>query len=383
MRDATHPSSPTKNHHPKMGKSSKSLKSALQSQQSRLKLKEKEKAAQAAKAALQKGKKLAQGNPNAKGKRKAKADSVDDFTSASSISSRPVAGTSTSTSASPLDRHGSHAQATRRPTIPFRPTDTILLIGEGNFSFTRALVLHPPASVNSGLDHLPPRNVTATAFDSEEECYEKYPGAEEIVRGLKEKGVEVRFGVDATKLERVSGFKGRKWDRIVWNFPHAGKGITDQDRNILSNQMLILGFLRSAAKFLKSGTVPVVNRSGKKKRKPDDDEDDEAEEDREMDVDEPAPHTNSSERGTILITLRNVSPYTLWDVPKLAKNPPPPTQGSNPPNPRYTLLRSFAFHRRIWQGYVHRMTKGERAHGTGKTGEGGEDRTWEFCLRDV
>jgi 25S rRNA (uracil2634-N3)-methyltransferase len=26
------------------------------------------------------------------------------------------------------------------------------------------------------------------------------------------------------------------------------------------------------------------------------------------------------------------------------------------------------------------MTKGERAHGTGTTGEGGEDRTWEFCL---
>lgn len=29
------------------------------------------------------------------------------------------------------------------------------------------------------------------------------------------------------------------------------------------------------------------------------------------------------------------------------------------------------------------MTKGERAHGQGKTGEGGEDRTWEFCLKDA
>jgi 25S rRNA (uracil2634-N3)-methyltransferase len=28
------------------------------------------------------------------------------------------------------------------------------------------------------------------------------------------------------------------------------------------------------------------------------------------------------------------------------------------------------------------MTKGERAHGTGRTGEGGEDRTWEFCVQD-
>jgi 25S rRNA (uracil2634-N3)-methyltransferase len=50
------------------------------------------------------------------------------------------------------------------------------------------------------------------------------------------------------------------------------------------------------------------------------------------------------------------------------------------PNPKYTLLRSFAFNRRMWNGYEHRMTKGERAHGQGKTGEGGEDRTWEFHL---
>jgi hypothetical protein len=29
------------------------------------------------------------------------------------------------------------------------------------------------------------------------------------------------------------------------------------------------------------------------------------------------------------------------------------------------------------------MTKGDRACGLGKTGQGGEDRTWEFCLQDV
>lgn len=70
------------------------------------------------------------------------------------------------------------------------------------------------------------------------------------------------------------------------------------------------------------------------------------------------------------------------DLPRLAKNPPPVESGSAPPNPCYTLLRSFQFHRNIWVGYEHRMTKGERAHGKGKTGEGGEDRTWEFYLKD-
>jgi 25S rRNA (uracil2634-N3)-methyltransferase len=28
------------------------------------------------------------------------------------------------------------------------------------------------------------------------------------------------------------------------------------------------------------------------------------------------------------------------------------------------------------------MTKGERVNGQGTTGAGGEDRTWEFCLKE-
>lgn len=108
-------------------------------------------------------------------------------------------------------------------------------------------------------------------------------------------------------------------------------------------------------------------------------------------------------RGTVLVTLRNVVPYTQWcaplllrphcsnvrhsetdltdrDLPRLAKSPPAPQTPSTPPYPRYILLRSFKFHRNLWKGYVHRMTKGERVGGTGTTGEGGEDRTWEFYL---
>ncbi|PCH34086.1 hypothetical protein WOLCODRAFT_135495 [Wolfiporia cocos MD-104 SS10] len=264
-----------------------------------------------------------------------------------------------------------------RPTVPFTAADRILLVGEGDFSFARALVQDPP----SPLQFLPPGNVTATAYDTEEECYRKYLGASEIVSFLRGKGVEVLFSVDATKLEKCSPLKGRRWDKIVWNFPHAGKGITDQDRNILSNQVLILGFLRSAAGFLATGPVPVVMRPRKRKQSDDEDEEDAAEGDSGEEGDNDGLGIAKA-RGTILITLRNVTPYTLWDVPKLAKNPPPSRVASDKPNPRYTQLRSFVFHRHVWNGYEHRMTKGERAHGQGKTGEGGEDRTWEFCLKD-
>ena len=107
----------------------------------------------------------------------------------------------------------------RAVTIPFAPTDKILLIGEGNFSFAYALVINPP----SQLQHLPPQNITATAYDSEEECLAKYPDAREKIDALRAKGVTILFGVDATKLEKVSRLKGKRWDKVVWNFPHAGR----------------------------------------------------------------------------------------------------------------------------------------------------------------
>lgn len=111
----------------------------------------------------------------------------------------------------------------RPPTVPFKPTDRILLIGEGNFSFARALVVDSPPS----LEHLPPANVTATSYDSEEACFSKYPDAEAIVNTIKQYGVEVLFGIDATKLQKHAVLKGRRWDRIVWNFPHAGTRSVD------------------------------------------------------------------------------------------------------------------------------------------------------------
>lgn len=265
----------------------------------------------------------------------------------------------------------------RHVTIPFKPTDHILLIGEGNFSFAHALVLSPPPS----LEHLPVANVTATAYDKEDECYEKYPEAEEIVASLRDKGMEILFGIDATKLENYSALKGREWDKVMWNFPHAGKGITDQDRNILSNQMLILGFLRSASHVLSKGPAPVLNSKQKRKRSNDEDEDvdDVTSED---DSPDDGVSDNVKTRGTVLLTLRNVPPYTLWDVPELAKNPSLPASSGMKLIQRYLLLRSFVFHRSQWKGYEHRMTKGERAHGQGNTGKGGEDRTWEFYVKD-
>ncbi|KIY50491.1 hypothetical protein FISHEDRAFT_38857 [Fistulina hepatica ATCC 64428] len=274
----------------------------------------------------------------------------------------------------------SNLPAPLRRTVPFNSADRILLIGEGNFSYAIALLRDPPPE----LAPLVPVNVVATAYDTEDECYAKYPdSAQKNVSELRERGVLVIFGVDATCLEKQASLKGRRFERIVWNFPHAGKGIADQDRNILSNQVLLLDFFRSAAPFLVTGPIPVIGVLRKMRKKDEDDDENSGRSDEEPEDGSDAPKTA---RGTLLVTLRNVPPYTLWlnmdrDVPRLAKNPPARTTGSRS-NPSYALLRSFVFHRQMWEGYEHRMTKGERAHGTGKTGESGEDRTWEFYLKD-
>lgn len=174
-----------------MGRLAKSLKSALQAQQSRLE--KNKKASQAAQAAEQKQQR--QGKRN--GKAKAKGTDA-----------------------------GKQAKG---QTIPFNSTDRVLLIGEGDFSFARALVRlwKDEAAGGDGSSStstfMPPTNITATAYDSEVDCYTKYPGAKAIVEEVRESGVQILFGVDATKLEKVYALNGKRWDKIVWNFPHTGE----------------------------------------------------------------------------------------------------------------------------------------------------------------
>lgn len=91
----------------------------------------------------------------------------------------------------------------------------------------------------------------------------------------------------------------------------TGKGIADQDRNILSNQVLILGFLRSSVNYLAVGSIPYLQGTKRKRKTHYEDEDeDDAEQEEEMDADRT--QDVAGKRGTVLITLRNVAPYTQW-----------------------------------------------------------------------
>ncbi|CAE7066398.1 unnamed protein product [Rhizoctonia solani] len=269
----------------------------------------------------------------------------------------------------------------RKATIPFSPTDRILLIGEGNFSFAHSLLDH------SSIPSLPPANITATAYDSESECLSKYPDASSHLSALRSAGATVLFGVDARHLDKTFPLKkAHKWDKIVWNFPHVGLSIADQDRNIAANQSTLMGFLASVKPYLADGVIPDSHVKGKHIKQLEDASDE--------DEGVTLSATKHKTAGSVLITLREQEPYTLWDLPRLAKNPVASTSSTNAlPQPRYIQVRSFAFDAESYPGYEHRRTAGwderesplvgaSKHHVSGiHKKETGPCRTWEFVLR--
>lgn len=108
-------------------------------------------------------------------------------------------------------------QKKRRICNSFR----ILVVGDGDFSYSVALAKRLA---------LPLQGISfcATAFSSEIS-----KAMEPHLLALKEMDAEVYHGVDAMKLQTDDRFAGRVFDRIVFNFPSAGRKITE-NRNLLA-----------------------------------------------------------------------------------------------------------------------------------------------------
>lgn len=289
----------------------------------------------------------------------------------------------------------------REKTMPWNKDDKILLLGEGDFSFALCCKKEKLAA-----------NIVATAFDSEEEVKRKYENGAENLKELEtgdkteeekkegeedgeedfDEGLESddelneaietssHFDIDATKLSSYKMFKnmpnGNKFDAVVFNFPHTGDGIKDQDRNVLRNQQMLHAFFKCAIPLLKNG-VEVYDKYQKYKAK--------------HDGNPPKPGTSHYKApakpakagknamagysvhgraplrtGKVIVTLFDGAPYNLWAVKSLAKDA------------GFKSVYTGPFDWDIFPNYHHRRTRG-----MGDTTKKAETRKAKFFVFEV
>ncbi|KAM0847032.1 hypothetical protein ACQ4PT_055295 [Festuca glaucescens] len=92
----------------------------------------------------------------------------------------------------------------------------------------------------------------------------KYGKAESNVTELKRLGATVLHGVDAKTMKLHSSLKMRRFDRIVFNFPHAGfRGKEDHLHVINAHKQLVHGFFANARHLLRPyGETHVSHKTG-------------------------------------------------------------------------------------------------------------------------
>ncbi|XP_038978525.1 LOW QUALITY PROTEIN: heavy metal-associated isoprenylated plant protein 41-like [Phoenix dactylifera] len=130
----------------------------------------------------------------------------------------------------------------------------ILLVGEGDFSFSLSLA-HAFGSAS---------NIVATSLDSHDDVVAKYAKAKAHLESLEKMGATILHGVDATKMKLHTDLKMREFDRIVFNFPHAGfKGNESHMYLIELHRKLVHGFFKNARHMLRPyGEVHVSHKIG-------------------------------------------------------------------------------------------------------------------------
>lgn len=266
----------------------------------------------------------------------------------------------------PTKKQQHRQQQHDEPVIPFSPNDRILLVGEADLSFAASIIQHhgctnvtatvlekdhaelvekypavdtniavvnrrpdadaPPTSPSHGAESAAGKDGqsdvdeaaedSSADYDSEDDSHAKKPGPVAVNNKLV-------YNVDATKFP--SSIARTPHDRIIFNFPHVGGKSTDVNRQVRYNQELLVSFFQRA---LTSPAAPLARG------------------------------------GSIIVTLFESEPYTLWNIRDLGRHA------------GLQLERSFRFQAAAYPGYHHARTFGVVRNKKGEESSGwkGEDR---------
>jgi len=122
----------------------------------------------------------------------------------------------------------------------YQPSDQVILLGERNFSFSRALC----RALGSGA------GVYAAAAESEERLLDKHPESAERRKEIEEQFEGTTLvGVDPTRLHMVREFR-RAFHKIVWHFPRLRSTEADPDKVLVDQRQALAKFFASAARCL-------------------------------------------------------------------------------------------------------------------------------------
>ncbi|KAK3258846.1 hypothetical protein CYMTET_32128 [Cymbomonas tetramitiformis] len=125
------------------------------------------------------------------------------------------------------------------PQVPYNAERRILVVGDGDLSFSHSLVADHGCT-----------NLTASSVLSQTKLFELHPQARLTVQILEAVGARVLYEIDATCLP--CSLRDGNYDTIVWNFPHAA------EESFPKNRALLGDFLASAISVLPLARVDVT-----------------------------------------------------------------------------------------------------------------------------
>lgn len=129
----------------------------------------------------------------------------------------------------------------------------ILLVGEGDFSFSASLAMAFGSATN----------MVATSLDSRGFLFRNYKNAMYNIHELRIRGCEILHNVDATEMANHCSLGAIKFDRIIFNFPHAGFCSDEPSKSQkYRHQLLIRLFFENAKKMINdNGEIHVTHKT--------------------------------------------------------------------------------------------------------------------------